>query len=258
MSALNPMTATNAMNAHQLGCRLAGQWVLKAISFDMEPGERIALVGANGSGKTTLLRVLNGLLKPDEGQLIWRHDMKKAMVFQRPHMMRCQVRHQAALQLWLNAGAPWSWSLRLPWQSWLSQADAVLARAGLLAASTQQAHTLSVGQRQRLAFALALASEPEVLLLDEPTANLDPQGKRDMELAMDLAWQTALESQSKSKPMTMIFSSHNLGQVKRLASRVLYLERGALMADLSTERFFNDDLSRSHPEAHFFLKGERT
>ncbi|MEY2780451.1 MAG: Glutamine transport ATP-binding protein GlnQ [Pseudomonadota bacterium] len=252
------MSTMHVVNAHQLGCQLAGQWVLRSISFNIERGERIALVGANGSGKTTLLRVLNGLLQPSEGQLSWRCDLTKTMVFQRPHMMRCKVRHQAALQLWLNAGAPWKWSMRFPWQSWLNEAEAVLDRAGLLAASTQQAHTLSVGQRQRLAFALALASEPEVLLLDEPTANLDPQGKRDMEQAMDQAWQTAHQLSAQSQPMTMIFSSHNLGQVKRLASRVLYLERGALLADLSSERFFNDDLSRSHPEAHFFLKGERT
>lgn len=242
----------SALEVHQLGCQLAGQWVLRDLSFRIQPGECIALVGANGSGKTTLLRLLGGLVSLDEGHITWGNARHKAMVFQQPHMMRCQVRHQAALQLWLRAGSPLQWA---KWQISLRQADEVLHRANLLAASRQQAHELSVGQRQRLAFELALASDPDVLLLDEPTANLDPQGKRDMEQAMAEALHTA--AGSKPKPKTMIFSSHNLGQVKRLASRVLYLERGALLADLSTDHFFNSDLSRSNPEAHFFLKGER-
>ena len=238
------------LTGHQLGCRLNNQWVLRSLQMSVQSGERIAVVGANGSGKTTLLRLIHGLQTPHEGQLIWSHPVRKTMLFQRPHMMRCRVRHQVALSLWLHAGASWKGSL---WRECQDRALALLNQAGLNELSDQPAHTLSTGQRQILAFALALAGYPDVLLLDEPTANLDPHAKKEMELRIE----TACRSAQSNTPLTLIFSSHNLGQVKRLATRVWYLERGRLCADLKTEQFFNTDLSDSHPEAHFFLKVER-
>ena len=116
----------------------------------------------------------------------------------------------------------------------------------------QNARTLSGGQQQRLAFARAWALRPDVLLLDEPTASLDPHAKREVEALMaDFA--ASHGSAGPGQPMTMLFSSHNLGQVKRLASRVIYLEHGQLVADLPVHDFFNGPLPEA---ARLFVKGE--
>jgi tungstate transport system ATP-binding protein len=103
---------------------------------------------------------------------------------------------------------------------------------------------LSGGQQQRLALARAWALEPDILLLDEPTANLDPSAKREVERLIG-----ALADDG----VTVVMSTHNLGQAKRLATRVAYLEAGRLVVDLPVDRFFNDVLP---PEAALFLKGE--
>jgi tungstate transport system ATP-binding protein len=108
---------------------------------------------------------------------------------------------------------------------------------------------LSGGQQQRLALARAWALQPQVWLLDEPTASLDPHAKRDVEQLM--------ATFAQEPGATMVFSSHNLGQVKRLAQRVLYLESGQLLADLPVERFFNESvLEAVSPQALAFIKGE--
>jgi tungstate transport system ATP-binding protein len=112
------------------------------------------------------------------------------------------------------------------------------------------ARTLSVGQQQRVAMAQALAMEPALLLLDEPTASLDPHAKREVEALM--------EDFARSHPQAaMVFASHNLGQVKRLAQRVIYLEGGRVLADLPVADFFNPAVLQSRsPSAHLFTQGE--
>jgi len=107
---------------------------------------------------------------------------------------------------------------------------------------------LSGGQQQRLALARAWALQPNFVLLDEPTSSLDPHAKREVERLM-ADW-------IATDGVSLMFSSHNLGQVKRLATRVIYLEAGRVLADLPVDAFFNCPLGESHPEAHLFLKGE--
>ena len=119
-----------------------------------------------------------------------------------------------------------------------------LRRVGLEVVATRSARTLSGGQQQRLALARAWALEPDILLLDEPTANLDPSAKREVERLIE-----ALAADG----VTVVMSTHNLGQAKRLATRVAYLESGRLVVDLPVDRFFNDVLPS---EAALFLKGE--
>jgi tungstate transport system ATP-binding protein len=108
---------------------------------------------------------------------------------------------------------------------------------------------MSGGQMQRLALARAWSMKPDVLLLDEPTASLDPHAKREVERLMeDLA----------ADGIGLVFASHNLGQVKRLADRVLYLERGQVLVDLPVADFFDADrLEEVSTEASLFVKGER-
>ncbi len=217
-----------------VGVRLAGVQALSDCSLRIRAGERVALVGANGSGKSTLLRCLHGLLAPTEGS-IERAAVPQAMVFQRPFMLRASCRANVALGLWLSG--------RRRSQAWQEAAQA-LERVGLGDALGRSARSLSGGQQQRLALARAWALRPQVLLLDEPTASLDPSAKKDIE---------ALLAEFAQAGATLIFSSHNLGQVKRLASRVIYLDRGQVGVDAPTERFFD----KAWPSAATpFLQGE--
>jgi tungstate transport system ATP-binding protein len=122
---------------------------------------------------------------------------------------------------------------------------------GLLSVARQNGRQLSSGQQQRLALARAWARQPDVLLLDEPTASLDPHAKREVEALM------AEFACAPERPLTLVWASHNLGQVKRLATRVIYLEFGQVMADLPLDDFFNPDLLAAHsPAAHAFVQGE--
>lgn len=212
---------------------------LRGIDLRIEAGERVALIGANGSGKSTLLRVLHGLLPPSTGTLANARSLRQAMVFQRPYMLRASARSNVALALWLR-GTPWREAQR--------QALAALERVGLSPVALRHARALSGGQQQRLALARAWSLQPQLLFLDEPTSSLDPHAKRDVESLIEGFAQVG---------MTLVFASHNLGQVKRLASRVVYLEQGRLLADLPVDRFFDrTQLPLVSREADLFIKGE--
>ena len=208
---------------------------LAGVTLSIHAGERVALIGANGSGKSTLLRVLHGLVPHAGGAFVNAvPPQAQAMLFQRPHMLRMSVRNNVALALWLH-GARWRDAQR--------EAVVALGRVGLDSVAGRNARTLSGGQQQRMALARAWALKPAVLLLDEPTASLDPTAKREVEaLIADAA-----------HGRTLVFASHNLGQVKRLASRVIYLEHGRVLADLPVHDFFNGPLPE---EARQFVKGE--
>ena len=226
----------------QATVQFGAQVALREITLQIRRGDRIALVGANGSGKTTLLRLLNGLLAPSAGARLLPAEgglggrPVTAMVFQRPFLLHCSVRRNLWLALWL-AGVPAAGRAR--------RLDEALHRVGLLALAGRPARSLSGGQQQRLALARAWAVRPDILFLDEPTASLDPSAKREVETLID---------EFGHDGMALVMSSHNLGQVKRLASRVLYLDAGRLLADLPVDDFFKrSDLP---PEAAQFLKGE--
>jgi tungstate transport system ATP-binding protein len=211
------------------------------VSLTVQPGERIALVGANGSGKSTLLRLLHGLAAHTSGRVARDTHRVHAMLFQRPHLMRLSVMGNIALGLWLRG---------TNWRDAKAHAQTALARVGLAELAQRNARTLSGGQQQRVALARAWALSPQVLLLDEPTASLDPHAKREVEALIH-------EFAHQSETMTLVFASHNLGQVKRLASRVIYLEQGRVLADLSVEDFFSGSvLQKQFPAAHLFVKGE--
>jgi len=247
------------LHLRQAGCLLGTHWALRGVDLHMAHGERIALVGANGSGKSTLLRLCHGLLAPQEGERWVDPSATQAMVFQRPHMLRMPVRAHVALGPWL-AGRRWREACAL--------AEQGLAQVGLQDAARQWASTLSGGQQQRVALARAWALQPRLLLLDEPTSSLDPSAKRDVEhlwaqwlsgsapMARTMPPTQGPPNRDAQAPLSCLFSSHNLGQVKRLASRVIYLERGHILADLPVGLFFDSDLSQSHPQADLFLKGE--
>ena len=230
-----PLIALQAATVH-FGARVA----LQSVSLQLCRGDRIALVGANGSGKTTLLRLLNGLLPPSSGQRLVAPDggpaPVTAMLFQRPFLMHFSVRRNLLLALWLAGVAAADRPAR---------AQAALLRVGLCKLAEQPARALSGGQQQRLALARAWAVRPDILFLDEPSASLDPSAKREVEALIDEFGQAG---------MALVMSTHNLGQAKRLARRVCFLDGGHLRLDLPVDDFFRrHDLP---PEAAQFLKGE--
>ena len=220
---------------HNVSVQFGSVRALQNCSLRVQAGETLAVVGANGSGKSTLLRVLHGLVRPTVGRVEADKSAKQAMLFQRPYMLCASVLHNMALGLWLGG---------VSWQAAKGRAAQALQRVGLLEVAKRNAKTLSVGQQQRVALARAWASQPDVLLLDEPTSSLDPTAKREVEHLM---------AELVGSGMTLVFSSHNLGQVKRLASRVVYLEQGQVVADLPVYAFFNGPLPLAAAQ---FLKGE--
>lgn len=225
---------------------------LKKIDLKILQGQRVALIGSNGSGKSTLLRVLNGLVGIKNGHTAGQltgavkmdAKLRQAMLFQRPHMLRMSVQANVAMGLWL-AGMRWAHAK--------TQALVGLARVGLQNEALRSAKTLSQGQQQRVGLARAWVnlfdpSRQNVLLLDEPTASMDPHAKREVE---------ALMHDFAANNMTLVFSSHNLGQVKRLATHVAYLEHGKLLAYLPVNEFFDSEKLRAVSlDADVFLKGE--
>lgn len=212
---------------------------LQPLNMQVHVGERLALVGANGSGKTTLLRLIHGLL-PTTGRRVLHGEGAPgapivAMLFQRPFLLSLSVRSNMMLSLWLR---------KVPRAERAARCALALQRVGLDGLESRPALTLSGGQQQRLALARAWALRPQLLLLDEPTASLDPSAKREVE---------RLIAEIAAEGTTVVMSTHNLGQAKRLCTRVAYLEAGRLVADLPVDRFFADVLP---PEAEQFLKGE--
>ena len=237
------MSGRHVVQLHAASVKLGPATVLSGIDLSIAPGERVALVGSNGSGKSTLLRLLQGLLPLASGQVQRDPSHRLAMLFQRPHLLRISALNNVTLGIWLDR------SLGLTWRQARERALLALQRVGLSAVAEQGGRQLSGGQQQRLALARAWARQPDVLLLDEPTASLDPHAKREVE--------NLIAEFAQGEALTLIWASHNLGQVKRLASRVLYLEAGRVLADLPVDVFFNAaELSVRSPQAHAFVQGE--
>lgn len=235
-----PAPSPALFSLHDVDLHYGQVRALHGVDLSIHAGERVALVGTNGSGKSTLLRVLHGLLAPTSGTVSCLPRNRQALVFQRPHMLRTSVRSNVALGLWLRG---------MGWRQARQSAVAALARVDMAELAGRNAKALSGGQQQRVALAQAWALDADALLLDEPTANLDPHAKREVEALMQ-----EFAQPRSGRTMTMVFSSHNLGQVKRLASRVVYLERGRVLADLPVHAFFNGPLPE---EAGLFVKGEK-
>jgi tungstate transport system ATP-binding protein len=231
------------ISLHDAGVSFGDTRALRGVTLSLQRGDRLLLVGANGSGKTTLIRLLHELLQPDVTGNMQTHALvpedralRGAMVFQRPFLMSLSVRWNVLLGLWLHGVPAFERDKRC---------QQALQRVGLASLASRRARELSGGQQQRLALARAWALQPDILFLDEPTASLDPGAKREVE---------ALVQDFAADGVTLVMSTHNLGQARRLGTRVAYLEAGTLVVDRSTEDFFSrDDLP---DPARLFLKGE--
>jgi tungstate transport system ATP-binding protein len=218
----------------------AGEVVaLDGVSLNVTPGTRNIVLGTNGAGKSVLMRLLHGLLTPTAGKIHWSNadvtavSRAQAMVFQRPVMMRRSVRENV------------EFALRLVHSPDVAKtAEAALERVGLARLADRPARLCSGGEQQRVALARAWALKPEVLFLDEPTASLDPAATRAIEETVNAMHATGT---------TIVMSTHDLGQAKRLADRVLFLHHGRLVEDAPATQFFQQPTS---PEAAAFIRGE--
>jgi len=198
-----------------------------------EPGKLLAVVGPSGAGKSTLLMLLAGLLPPDAGRV--RRSGPAVYLDQQPYLLERSVLENAAFGLRLK-GVPRG-KAREAALFWLS-------RVGLKALAPRPARGLSGGERVRLALARALAVEPESLLLDEPTANLDPANVARIE---------ALVREEKTRGRAIVLVTHNLFQAKRLADRALFLLSGEVVEEGPAPAFFE---SPKDPRTRAFLSGE--
>lgn len=190
--------------------------VLCGVTLQLQAGAPTVLIGPNGSGKTTLLRAAMGLLSPRAGRITWggaadASDARLALVFQRPVMLRRSVAGNIRYAL-AAAGVP---RARRD-----ARVAALLEQVGLTALADRPAPQLSGGERQRLALARALAREPQVLFLDEPTASLDP--------AATLAIEELVRRVSGAG-VKVVMTTHDLGEAARLAGEVVLLHRGRVI-----------------------------
>jgi len=214
--------------------------ILDRVSLTLSRGAPTVLVGPNGAGKTTLLRVAMGLVSPTQGRITWGDresvpPLRRAIVFQRPVMLRRTVSGNVRYAL-RAAGIP-----RAELQSRIGEA---LALVGLDHMAHRPARRLSGGEQQRLALARALARDPAVLFLDEPTASLDPAGTKAVEDVIRVA---------SERDIKIVMSTHDTGEARRLAGEIVLLHRGRVVEASEASTFFN---APQTSEAKKFLAGE--
>jgi tungstate transport system ATP-binding protein len=207
--------------------------IIKPLSLELAAGPSTIILGANGAGKSVLMRLMHGLLQPNTGTISWSSAGRQAMVFQRPVMLRRSALSNVAYALEVSGTA---------------QAEKIameaLEEVGLAHLARRPARVLSGGEQQRLALARAWALHPEVLFLDEPTANLDPGATREIE---------TLIKAFDAAGTKIVMSTHSLGQARRLGDEVIYLHQGRMVERAPVEKFFAQPATT---EAAAFIKGE--
>ena len=220
---------------------LAGEvTILDDISLTLGPGAPTVLIGPNGSGKTTLLRAAMGLIPVTRGRVTWggrdaSPPDRRAILFQRPAMLRRSTAGNVRYAL-AAAGVPRGQRA--------NRAAELLALVGLEGLERRPARRLSGGEQQRLALARALARDPEVLFLDEPTASLDPAATKAIE---DIVRAVS------ARGVKVVMATHDLGEAKRLAGEIVLLHRGRLIENGPASEFFANPRTQ---EARKFIAGE--
>lgn len=217
-----------------------GVTILDGISLNLAPGAPTMLVGPNGSGKSSLMRVAMGLVPPTRGRVTYggRADVpptRRAIVFQRPVMLR---RSAAANLTYALAAAGVARDQRS------AAAQELLDRVGLSALGERPARRMSGGEQQRLAIARALAKQPEILFLDEPTASLDPAATKATE---DIIRTIAAEG------IKIVMATHDLGEARRLGGEIVLMNKGRIVEVADTQTFFTSPRTDA---ARRFVAGE--
>lgn len=226
------------MQARALVLEGDGKRLIDNIDLTLTHDSMTILMGPNGAGKSLLLRLLHGLIVPTSGEVLWNGAptgeavrKRQAMVFQDPVLLRRSVAANVAFVLKLDGAAD------------KRRCHNILKSVELASRADQPARLLSGGEKQRLALARALAREPEVLFLDEPTASLDPASTALIETAVRTA---------QRRGTKVIFVTHDIGQARRLGGEVVFLHRGRMCEQRPATSFFKKPASR---EARDYLAG---
>jgi tungstate transport system ATP-binding protein len=214
--------------------------IVRDLTLTIGVGAPTVLIGPNGSGKSTLIRLAMGLIAPTFGRITWggrgesdgRH---RAMMFQRPVMLRRSAAGNVGYAL---AAAGVGRERRA------SGVAELLAEVGLTHVADRPARRLSGGEQQRLALARALARDPQILFLDEPTASLDPAATKAVEDIIRAVAQTGVK---------IVMATHDLGQARRLAGEIAFMLRGTVHECAPAECFF---AAPATPEAAAFIRGD--
>ena len=214
--------------------------MLDRVTLSLAQGAPTILVGPNGSGKTTLLRTAMGLLTPSGGCVTWGGQgigvpQRRAIVFQRPTMLRRSA--AGNIRYALRAAA-------IPRGQHDARLVALLGLVGLDGLGGRPARRLSGGEQQRLALARALARDPTVLFLDEPTASLDPAATKAFEDVIRAVVERGIK---------VVMSTHDLGEARRLAGEIVMLHRGRVIETAAAASFFDTPQS---DEARRFIAGD--
>lgn len=212
-----------------------GQRLLDDITLRLSGQGLTALMGYNGAGKSLLLRMMHGLITPQRGRISWnglpatdyRVRLQQSTVFQKPVLLNRSV------------AANIDYVLRLRKRADVTLRNRILDDAGLSHRARQPALSLSGGEQQRLCLARALATQPQVLFLDEPCANLDPGSTGRIE-------QVLLQVRRSTK---VFMVTHDIAQARRLAEDIVFLDRGRLCEHSNPAQFF--DKPASTPARHY-------
>jgi tungstate transport system ATP-binding protein len=224
----------------QVGVVAGAVTILDDVSMTIASGPPTILIGPNGSGKTTLLRVAMGLVAPTRGRIAWggretAPPVKRAILFQRPAMLRRSAAGNVRYALSAAGIARAQRGGRIA---------ELLMLVGLEDLASRPARHLSGGEQQRLALARALARDPDILFLDEPTASLDPTATKAIE---DIVRAVA------ARGVKVVMSTHDLGQARRLAGDIAFMHRGRLIECGPANLFF---VGPQTEEARTFVAGE--
>jgi tungstate transport system ATP-binding protein len=217
-----------------------GVTILSRVSVSIGAGAPTVLIGANGSGKTTFLRAAMGLIVPSRGSITWGGreavpPTRRAILFQRPVMLRRSVAGNVGYALAVAS---------VPRDQRKRRTDELLSLVGLAGLQARPARRLSGGEQQRLALARALARNPTVLFLDEPSANLDPAATKAIE---------HIVQEVSSSGVKIVMATHDLGEARRLAGDIIFLHRGGVIESGPADAFF---AAPATDDARRFLAGE--
>ena len=247
MAALKPADAPGGaavsdllpLSVRGLQFEAGGKRIIDRLDLELESNAVTVLLGPNGAGKSVLLRLLHGLLKPTAGSVLWcgappsdALRLRQALVFQRPVLLRRSVAANIRFALKLR-----------PFADREARLERALELAGLSELGHQPARVLSGGEQQRLALARALALDPQVLLLDEPTVSLDPASVQAIEELIRTARRAGI---------MVILVTHELAQARRMADQVLFLQRGRLTEFTPAAQFFDAPASE---QGRAYLEG---
>ena len=213
------MTTAAWLAIDRLSLTEGGTRIIDKISLSLA-AQRTVILGPNGAGKSTLLRLIHGLLHPGAGELRWPKALTQAMVFQRPVMLRTTALANVIYGLKLKGCTATESEQR---------ARQALARVGLEQLAGRPARLLSGGEQQRVALARVWALEPELLILDEPTASLDPASSREVERIIKAI---------AAAGARILMTTHNLGQARRIAEEIVFIDCGRIAEQAAVGEFF--------------------